>query len=433
MQVKTERKDSVNISVKVEVDNSAIEAKVDKLVKKYAKNMKINGFRKGKVPTAIVKSRFGDEIKQESRNELLRDAFTSAKSDLKIEDSKVLGEPRVIDFKDEGEGFKAELKIELRPDIELGKYDDLVPEFKVAEVSDEEVEERLKAVALSSVLPEKIEKSRALKNGDFAKFDFEGFIDGVPFEGGKAEGYLLEIGSKGFIEGFEEQMVGMKESEEKEITVKFPENYGKAELAGKDATFKIKLLEIQEKKLPALDNELAKSLLPNEENPTIETVRDMVKKQIENEKLSKLYNEELKPQLIELFIENINFDLPETIIEQEIDIKVNQELQTLERAEAEKIVADEKEVEKLREKHKEDATKSVKATFIMDELARAEKVGVSDNEVYQTIYYEAMSMGQDPGMILEYYQKNNVLPAIKMGIIEDKILNKLLNRKIGRE
>lgn len=433
MQVKTDKKDSVNITVKVEADSSAIEAKVEKLVKEYAKNVKIDGFRKGKVPANVVKKRYEEELKQESRSELLRDALNSAKSELKIEDSKVLGEPRVIDFKEEGDGFKAELKIELRPDIELGKYDDLVPEFKAAEVSKEEIEERLKAVSLSTVTPEKIDQARALKEGDFAKFDFEGFVDGIAFEGGKAENYTLEIGSKSFIPGFEDGMIGLNEGEEKDIEVTFPQEYGNAELAGKKAVFKIKLHEILEKKLPEFNDEFAKKLIPNDEKASMDMVREKIKEQIENEKLGKLYNEELKPKLIELLIENINFDLPETIVEQEINIKINQELQDMDRDEAQKAVEDEKELEKLKEKHKEDALKSVKATFIMDELARVEKVSVSDNEVYQTLYYEAMSIGQDPQKVIEYYQQNNILPAIKMGMIEDRLLNKLLNRKIGKE
>ncbi|MFW5990490.1 MAG: trigger factor, partial [Campylobacterales bacterium] len=138
-------------------------------------------------------------------------------------------------------------------------------------------------------------------------------------------------------------------------------------------------------------------------------------------------------KLIDALIENINFDLPELIVDQEINMKINQELQALNQEEAQKIIADENEVEKLKQKHKEDAEKSVKATFIMDELAKVEGVSVDDNEVLQTIYYEAMQMGQDPQKMMEYYQQNNVLPAIKMGMIEDKLLNKLLDRKAGRE
>lgn len=433
MQVKTDKKDSVNIVVSAKVGKEAVEKMIDKLTKDYAKNAKIDGFRKGKVPAAVVKQRYGSELTQDSRSQLLQEALGQAKSELKIEDSKVLGEPRVLDFKEEGEGFEAEIKIELRPDIALGDYDALVPDFKAAEVSDEEVEERLKFVALSSVEPEKIARKRMVREGDFVVIDFEGFVGGEAFEGGKAEKYTLEIGSKSFIPGFEDQVVGMKYDEEKEITVTFPENYGKAELAGKEALFKVKLHEIHEKKEPEYNEELAKKLLPTEENATMELVKEKIKEQLENEKLTKLYNEELKPKLMDLLIENIDFDLPETIVEQEVDIKINQELQTMKQEDAQKIVESQEEVDKLRGKHKDEASKSVKATFIMDELARAEKITVDDNEVLQTIYYESMSIGQNPQQVYEYYQKNNFLPAIKMGIIEDKILNKLLNRKIGKE
>lgn len=433
MQVKTDKKDSVNIVVSAKVSKEAVDKMMDKLTNDYSKNVKIDGFRKGKVPTAVIKQRYGNELTQDSRSQLLQEVLGQAKTELKIEDSKVLGEPRVIDFKEEGEGFEAEIKIELRPDINLGDYNSLVPDFKAAEASDDEVKERLDLVAKSSVEPEKIARKRMVREGDFVVIDFEGFVDGEAFEGGKAEQYTLEIGSNSFIPGFEDQIVGMKYDEEKDITVTFPENYGKAELAGKEAVFKVKLHEIKEKKAPEYDDELAKKLLPTEENPNMDLVKEKIKEQLENEKLTKLYNDELKPQLMDLLVENIDFDLPETIVEQEVDIKINQELQGMSMDDAKKIVESQEEVDKLKDKYKDEASKSVKATFIMDELARAESITADDNEVLQTIYYEAMSIGQNPQQVVEYYQKNNFLPAIKMGIIEDKILNKLLNRKIGKE
>ncbi|MFP4332627.1 MAG: trigger factor [Campylobacterales bacterium] len=433
MQVKTEKVSSVDVKVFIEADSKTLEQKIEKIAKDAGKNMKVDGFRKGKVPTHIVKARYGDQLKEDARSEILREALEQAKSELSIDDTKILGEPRVVDFKEEGEGFSAEVRLELRPEIEFGEYNSFVPEFEVEPVSDEEVEERLKQIAQSTVIPAKIEEDRGLQEGDFALFDFEGFVDGEAFEGGKAEGFTLEIGSKNFIEGFEEKMIGLKAGHEGDIEVKFPEEYGKEELAGKDAVFKIKIQEIQEKPQPTIDEEFAKKVLPNEESPTVELVKEKIKEQIEREKLGKLYNEELKPKLIDALIENINFDLPELIVDQEINMKINQELQALNQEEAQKIIADENEVEKLKQKHKEDAEKSVKATFIMDELAKVEGVSVDDNEVLQTIYYEAMQMGQDPQKMMEYYQQNNVLPAIKMGMIEDKLLNKLLDRKAGRE
>jgi trigger factor len=433
MQVKTEKVSSVDIKVFVEADPKTLEQKIEKMAKEAGKNMKVDGFRKGKVPVHIVKSRYGAQLKEDVRSEALREALEQAKTELSIEDTKILGEPRVVDFKEEGEGFSAEVRLELRPEIEFGEYNSYVPEFEMEKVDDKEVDERLKQIAQSTVVPTKVEEDRGLKEGDFALFDFEGFVDGEAFEGGKAEGYALQIGSKNFIEGFEEKMIGLKAGYEGDIEVKFPEEYGKAELAGKDAVFKIKIHEVQEKPEPTIDDEFAKKVLPNEESPTVELVKEKIKEQIEREKLSKLYNEDLKPKLIDALIENINFDIPELIVEQEINMKINQELQGLEQEEAQKIVADEGELEKLKEKHKDDATKSVKATFIMDELARAEGVSVDDNEVLQTIYYEAMQMGQDPQKMMEYYQQNNVLPAIKMGMIEDKLLNKLLDRKAGKE
>lgn len=433
MQVKTEKVSSVDVKVFIEADPETLEQKIETMAKDAGKNMQVDGFRKGKVPVNIIKARHGDKLKDDAKNEVLKEGFEKAKTELSIDETQVLGEPKVMDLKEEGEGFNAEIRIELRPEIEFGEYDSFVPEFEIEPTSDEEVDERLKQVAQSTVIPTKIDEDRGLKEGDFALFDFEGFVDGEAFEGGKAEGFALEIGSNKFIEGFEEKMIGLKAGYEGDIEVKFPEDYGKEELAGKDAVFKIKIHEIQEKPQPTIDEEFAKKVLPNEENPTVELVKEKIKEQIEREKLGKQYNEELKPKLIDALIENINFDIPELIVNQEINMKINQELQALDKGEAQRILTDENEVEKLKQKHKDEATKSVKATFIMDELAKIEGVSVDDNEVLQTIYYEAMQMNQDPQKMMEYYQQNNVMPAIKMGMIEDKLLNKLLDRKARRE
>jgi len=265
-----------------------------------------------------------------------------------------------------------------------------------------------------------------VKDGDMTLIDFEGFVDGVAFDGGKAEKFNLKIGSNQFIPGFEEQIIGMKYEEEKTVTVTFPAEYQSADLAGKEAEFKVTLHEIQEQVTPEIDDELAKKLLQGEENATLDMLKEKLNEQIASEKIAKLFNEELKPKLIEALVAKFDFALPNNIVDQEIDAKINEKARTMSEEELNDFKENPEKVDALRDEVRDDAAASVKATFIVDALAKAEEIKVEDQEVSQAIYYEAMMSGQDPQEVIKYYQEKNLLPAVKMGMIEDKLFGKML-------
>ena len=260
--------------------------------------------------------------------------------------------------------------------------------------------------------------------------DFEGFVDGEAFAGGKAEDFSLAIGSGQFIPGFEDALLGMKAGEEKTIDVTFPESYGNADLAGKPAQFKVKLHKIQTKEKVRMDAKLAKQLLPGEEDATMDMVKEQVQKQLENEELGKLFNETLKPELLETIVASYEFDLPEFVVDQEMDMALNNKARELSEDELNALREDQEKVKALRESFRDDAMRSVKATFLIDALAKAEGVGVNEQEVMQTIYFEAMQTGQDPQQVYDYYKNSGYLPAIQMAMVEDKVLSKLLNAKM---
>jgi len=218
----------------------------------------------------------------------------------------------------------------------------------------------------------------------------------------------------------------MKIEEKKDLTVTFPEDYQSADLAGKEAVFAVTLNDIKEKGEAELDEEMVKKLIPNEEDATAETVKEKISEQIKSEKISKLYNETLKPQLIEALVEKYDFALPQNIVDQEIDAQVNAKAREMSEEELATFKDNEEKINELRESVTEMATNSVKATFLVDYLAKEEGVQVNDQEVSQTIYYEAMMSGQDPQQVIKYYQENNLLPAVKMGMIEDKLFAKII-------
>ncbi|WP_201352294.1 trigger factor [Hydrogenimonas urashimensis] len=428
MEVTAKKTDSANVSVEAKIAQNDIDKKVEKIAKQAAKQMKIDGFRPGKAPVSVIKKRLGERLVQDAEAEALRDILNQASKELELDAEKIIGEPAVTKF-DRGEEFiEVELKLSLRPDIEIGDISDIIPEVKTPRVTKKEIEERIQQMAEAQAPFESLEEDRGLEEGDLAVFDFEGFLNGEPFEGGKAENFELRIGSGQFIPGFEEQMIGMKKGEEKTITVTFPEDYRNKELAGKEVEFKIKLHDIKTKKPVEIDDELAKKLL-GKEDATLADLEKETKEQLRSEKLSKLYNEELKPKLVEALVEMFEFDLPESVVEQEIEMALRNRIQQMKEEELAELRENEEKVKALREELRGDAAKSVKATFIVDALARKEGVDVSDQEMMQTIYYEAISMGQDPQQTFEYYQKQNLLPAIKMAMIEDRLLTKLLNEK----
>ena len=426
MEVTAKKIDDANVLVAAKIAKSDLEAKIDKLAKKAGTQVKVDGFRKGKVPVHVVRKLYGEKLEQDAEAEALRELLDAGSNELGLKPESILGQPTFKKFDKTEDGIDVEVELSLRPEFEPEGYAEVAPKYEEPSVDDKERDERLDSLIEAQTPFEKIKRKRMLHKDDMAIIDFEGSIDGEPFEGGKAEGFSLRIGSNQFIPGFEDQLIGMKPEEEKVITVTFPEEYHSKDLAGKEAEFKVKLNEIQEKKKPELDDELAAKLLQGEENPTVDLLKEKVVEQIKSEKLSKIYNEELKPKMVEALVAKYDFALPNNIVEQEIDAKVNEKARSMSEEELNEYKENTEKVEALREELREDAVASVKATFIVDAVARKEGVTVSDEEVSQAIYYEAMMGGQDPQQVIKYYEENNLLPAVRMGMIEDKLFSKIL-------
>lgn len=430
MEIKSNKINGANAEIKATISMAEVNANVEKIAKQLTKTAKIDGFRKGKVPVSAVKKQYGERLVQDAEAEALRDVLSAGLKELDIANDALIGEPTIAQFDKSDDKIEVTVKVAMRPTIELGDYAAMVKEFDKPAVSDADVDARIKELALAQAPLVDVEEDRKLENGDTAVINFEGFVDGVAFEGGKAEDFALRLGSAQFIPGFEEQVIGMKKGDEATIKVTFPENYGGKELAGKDAEFKVKINKIQVKEDVAIDDALAAKMLPGQENATIDELRKQVKIQIENEELSKLYNDDLKPSLLEAFVEGFIFDLPEFVVDQEIDMALNRKASSMTEDEINELRESAEKLAELRETFREDAVRSVKATFIIDSLAQAENVKVGEQEVMQTIYFEAMQMGQDPQKAYEQYKNSGYLPAIQMSMVEDKVLSGLLNSKM---
>ena len=433
MEFNAKKVDEANAIVTSTIAKEVIDKSFNKMAIQASKEMNVSGFRKGKVPVAVVKQRHGDKILQDAEGEVLRALFQESLKELEFTNEDIIGEPSISKFdKKEDGSIEVEVKFAVKPSIELGDYKSLLPEVKTKKVLAKDINERIDNIAKQAAPLEKIKRKRAVKDGDHTVIDFEGFVDNVAFDGGKAEKHTLQIGSNSFIPGFEGQIIGMKYEEEKDVVVTFPKEYQSADLAGKEAVFKVKLHEIQEKVAAELDDEFAKKVLQGEEDATMETLKNKIKEQIENEKKSVYYRDELKPAYLDALVKELTFALPQSVVEQELNMALNNKVREYSEEDLKKLQENPSEVEKLRDELKGDASDSVKATFIVDALAKAEGVDVSDQEVTQVLYYEAMQMGQNPQETIKMYEEKGYLPAIKMSMVEDKVMTKLLDEKSGK-
>lgn len=429
MQVKVEKLNGANAVVEATISAAQLQKKEEKMLASAASNMKVDGFRKGKVPANVVKTRFGKQIKEDAKTAAFREVFDDALVQLDIKADLVVGEPHISKFEEKESGIELSMQISLRPTVEVEGYKECVPEYKTPKITKKEIAERLEKMLKLTASLKTVEEKRAIAKEDFAVMDFEGFLEGVAFAGGKAEGYTLEIGSNSFIPGFEDGIIGMEVGQTKEINVTFPEAYNSKELAGKPTTFKVTLKEIKVRDIPKTPSEdVLKRLLPGMENPTVEMLEEQIEEEIKNEKLAKLFNDEVKPKFIESILEKITLDLPQSIVEQEIDLQTRGIWGKLSEDEIKEYSSNPEKIKEKREEFRADCEKSVKLTFIVDELAKRENIVVSDQDVLQMIYFEAMQQGANPKEYLEFYEKQGVLPAIKMSIIEERLFTQLFTK-----
>lgn len=427
MEISAKLTNSANALASTKIPTASINEKVNELAKQTAKKVRIDGFRPGKAPVAAVLKRYKKELEDDAKNDIFRNFVDESLKILGKEKNEILGEPIFSKYEEKDGIIDVEMKMSFRPEVKIEGYEKFIPEFATPRVTKKEIDEKINEFLLMIAPLEKSDK-KVLEKGDFAKFDFEGFVDDKPFDGGKAQDYVLEIGSGRFIPGFEDGMLGMKIDEERDIKVKFPENYQAENLAGKDAIFKVKLHEIQCKKIGELDDKTLKRLMPGEKEPSKEKFEAQIKEQIRADKMAKLINEELKPKFADTIVENFIFDMPEIILEQEIDLQFRNAWGTFSKEEIENFRKDKDALTKKRDEFRDEAVKSVKMTFLIDEIAKDRKIQVSDQELVSAVYMEAYRYGMDPKKHLEEYRTNGYLPVVKMALLEEKLFNDIFSK-----
>jgi len=350
-----------------------------KALKKLAKNVKIDGFRKGTAPIQLVKARVGKAtILNEALDNILQDNYATILTDNGI---NPVGQPEVKIDEFTTEILKLTVVAPVKPDVELGQYKELEVKKSQVKVTQKEIDEELKNY--QNQFAELIVKEEGtVEQGDTAVIDYDGFKDGVAFEGGQAENYPLEIGSGSFIPGFEDQIVGMAIDEEKEINVTFPEDYHVKELAGQLVVFKVKLHEIKSKVLPEIDDELAKDL--NIDGiETLDDLRTYIKEQIKNRKQTEADNK-FNMDLMDAVIENSPVEVPDAMV----DAQVQDMMQDVERNLGQQGISLElfqqlsgKTTDDMKSELRADAQKRVQFNLIIAKVAEVENLEVTDEEI----------------------------------------------------
>lgn len=429
MNLQTTRTNTANATAAGKIALNDLEKKLESLAQKASKTLKIAGFRAGKVPAHIVKSRYKDSLEKDAQRELIQDMLSSALKELQLTPQQLIGDPVITKFDKGSEAIDVEIAISIIPDFSLDALESKIPTPKIPTPEKKAIQERLDMMAQSQ--GELVEsKDKAIKKDHIVNIDFEGFVDGIAFEGGKAEGFDLTIGSGQFIPGFEDALIGAKCGEEKSIEVNFPDNYHSSALAGKPATFKVKINKIQERTKCVLDDSFATKIL-GRDDATLAELESRVADELATELKNRHYNEEMKQKCLEALDQGFSFDLPNAIVEQEMDVLFRNALSTIAPDELKTYQQDAQKAKDKRESFRDEAQKSVKITFLVDAIAKAKNITINDNEVMQAIYYESMMQGQNPKEVLEYYRSNNLIPAVKMAMIEDHVLHHLLDEKAG--
>ena len=379
--ISCEKLEKSMVELQFSIDAETFKAAVNNAFKREGKKYAIPGFRKGKAPRHMIEKMYGSDIfHYDAVNDLFPEAYEAAVKEAKID---VVGrpDPEVVSMS-EADGVVLKVKVAVKPEVELGEYAGLTVTKEAKNVNEADVDAEVKRMQDRN--GRLLTREGAAENGDTVDIDFEGFVDGKAFEGGKAEHYSLVLGSGSFIPGFEDQVVGHSAGEEFDVNVKFPEEYGAAELAGKDATFKIKLHEVKYKELPALDDDFAKDV---SEYDTLDELKDSIRNNIKTN-LDKQAEQKVENDLMDQVITNMKADIPDAMVDSRIDelgqdfeYRISQ--QGLKLADYLKYMG--MNIEQFRAQFKEQADKQVKMRLAMEAIVAKEGITASDEEFEEEV------------------------------------------------
>ena len=418
MKVTVENGENQQVTLTIEVEAAEVNKAVEQACKRLANRVSIPGFRKGKAPRMIVERHVGkDAVLQEAFDIVAPKALSKAFDEQKIDP---VTRPSVdIETLEEGKDLVFKATVTPRPEVKLGDYKGLnVPKNEV-NITDEDVEKQLKTFQDRQGKLVDAPEGAEVKDGDFTTLDFKGFVDGEAFDGGEGKDYPLQIGSNSFIPGFEDQLVGAKIGEERDVNVKFPEEYHAKELAGKNATFKCTIRSIKTKELPAIDDELAKKVSKFE---TLDELKADIRKNLE-ENAERTAENDQKSAAIEMATNNITVDIPAVMIDnrvtamiQEMAMRLEQQGMKLEQY----LQYAGTDIAKLREQYRETAEKNVKTDLMLEEVAKAEDIKVEAKDLDEEVAAMAAAYGATPQQVQKIIKEQGRIGDLAASVLRKK-------------
>lgn len=385
----------------------------------HFKDAKVDGFRKGHVPADVLEKKFKKEIEGEILNHIISEEYRKA-----VEENNLspIADIKLEKYENNEDNVEVVFTIPVLPEINLGDYKSVKVEKEALDVNDEKVNAEIEIMRSNAGKLKEVADDEVAQDKDVTNINFEGFIDGEAFDGGKAEGFDLTLGSKSFIDTFEDQIVGHKKGDEFDVNVTFPEEYHAENLKGKPAVFKVKVNSIKRKEEAELNEDLAKELgYDSVEDLKAKTRENLIKREearIENE---------YRGKVVDAVVDSINFEIPEAVVEREIQFQINrfaQQLQMQGMSLNQYFEMTGQDIEKMRESVKESAEKSVKRDLVLTEIAKAENVQATEEEVNAELDRTALMYGMDrEGLIAEVRKSGNYARFI------DEIKYQIINRK----
>ena len=424
MEVTQTKSEGLSRTFAIKVPASELQAKLDERIEEIRPQMKLKGFRPGKVPASHVRKMYGQDLMGELINKLVTETNQKALEDNEL---RPAGQPDVQIDGDMEAVVKGEadlsynMNVDVMPEFEPADVTKLTITRPVAEVSQEQIDEALARIAEQNTQYEPRAKTAKAKEGDAVVMDFVGKIDGEAFEGGSAEQQTLVLGSGQFIPGFEDQLVGVKAGEEKEVTVTFPEEYGAEHLAGKEAVFEVKVHEVRAPKTADVDDEFAKGLGLESLEQLTGLVKDQLKAEHDGASRAKA-----KRNLLDQLDEAHSFDLPPNMVEQEFN-QIWQQLQAEMDAGRTADEDKDKSEDELKEEYRKIAERRVRLGLVLAEIGRVADVRISEQEVNQALVREARQYPGQEQQVVEFFRNNpGAMAQLRAPIYEDKVVDHIL-------
>ena len=385
----------------------------------HFKDAKVDGFRKGHVPADVLEKKFKKEIEGEILNHIISEEYRKA-----VEENNLspIADIKLEKYENNEDNVEVVFTIPVLPEINLGDYKSVKVEKEALDVNDEKVNAEIEIMRSNAGKLKEVADDEAAKDKDVTNINFEGFIDGEAFDGGKAEGFDLTLGSKSFIDTFEDQIIGHKKGDEFDVNVTFPEEYHVENLKGKPAVFKVKVNSIKRKEEAELNEDLAKELGYD----SVEDLKAKTKENLTKREETRIENE-YRGKVVDAVVDTVNFEIPEAVVEREIQFQINrfaQQLQMQGMSLNQYFEMTGQDIEKMRESIKESAEKSVKRDLVLTEIAKAENVQATEEEVNAELDRTALMYGMDrEGLIAEVRKSGNYARFI------DEIKYQIINRK----